>query len=611
MEEFVGRLWDRWITRVAAKRYPDQVVTLEQMSKAVGLWFRAFGGDPALQVEAATATAHGARRSWVERIAGSARRVELAWHDERALRLPARIDVFPSHRLNRDLYLWLTVLAAQTVSDNLTWWAYNQTATRRVLSRFAGLRSLYTHLVETHIALRPAAERLPADEREQELAIRMALRVPGSVDRLPKARHPHQPVPLWLHPSPPMPLQLDTAADGTPRAPAEEGRSRSPKEAHRRQAERVSMPDGHGLVIPFRAEAILSWAEFVRVNRGTDESSDAEAERAADDLDVISVARDRRSTANRLRFDLDLPAPANDDLQLGEGILLPEWDYRRGRLVPDRCAVQVLVAADAEPRELPARLRVPARRLRRQFEVLVAKRVWRHSQPDGMEVDLEAYLRFRAQQMAQSAAVDCRLYRDLRSGLRDLACLLLADLSMSTDAWLGDHGRVIDVIREGLLLFAEALDATGDRYALYGFSSCHRSHVRVHLFKTFEQPYSASVRGRLAAIRPGFYTRMGAAIRYATDRLVKETAARRLLLLLTDGRPNDLDHYEGRHGIEDTRMAIIEARRAGLYPFCVTIDEKASGYLPYLFGNGGYVLVRKPEDLPRELPLLYSQLTQR
>ena len=207
-------------------------------------------------------------------------------------------------------------------------------------------------------------------------------------------------------------------------------------------------------------------------------------------------------------------------------------------------------------------------------------------------------------------AADGRLYCDLRRGSRDLACLLLADLSLSTDAWLGDSGRVIDVIRDGLLLFAEALDATGDRYALYGFSSRLRSHVRVHLFKTFAQPYSALVRGRLSVIRPGFYTRMGAAIRYATGLLAKETAARRLLLLLTDGRPNDLDHYEGRHGIEDTRMAIIEARRAGLYPFCVTIDQKASSYLPHLFGSAGFVLVRKPEELPRELPLLYSQLTR-
>jgi nitric oxide reductase NorD protein len=82
------------------------------------------------------------------------------------------------------------------------------------------------------------------------------------------------------------------------------------------------------------------------------------------------------------------------------------------------------------------------------------------------------------------------------------------------------------------------------------------------------------------------------------------------LLLLTDGKPNDLDLYEGRYGIEDTRMALIEARRQGLQPFCVTIDQKAGDYLPHLFGSGAYVVIRKPSDLPRELPLLYARLTQ-
>ncbi len=81
-------------------------------------------------------------------------------------------------------------------------------------------------------------------------------------------------------------------------------------------------------------------------------------------------------------------------------------------------------------------------------------------------------------------------------------------------------------------------------------------------------------------------------------------------MILTDGKPNDLDRYEGRYGIEDTRMALQEARKLGLQPFCVTIDTEANDYLPHLFGVGGYVVIRKPEDLPSQLPLLYAQLTQ-
>ena len=131
----------------------------------------------------------------------------------------------------------------------------------------------------------------------------------------------------------------------------------------------------------------------------------------------------------------------------------------------------------------------------------------------------------------------------------------------------------------------------------------------MHRIKAFAERYTASIRGRINAIKPGYYTRMGAAVRHATGLLGQQPAARRLLLLLTDGKPNDLDQYEGRYGIEDTRMALLEARREGLRPFCVTIDQEADDYLPYLFGKDGFVLIRHPEDLPRQLLLLYTRLT--
>ncbi len=197
----------------------------------------------------------------------------------------------------------------------------------------------------------------------------------------------------------------------------------------------------------------------------------------------------------------------------------------------------------------------------------------------------------------------------MRCGARDLACILLADLSLSTDAWVNDHSRVIDVIRDSLFLFAESLQATGDRFAMYGFSSRRRDPVRFHQLKQFDERCDARVRGRIDSIKAGYYTRMGTAIRHATNLLCEQPAGRRLLLLLTDGKSNDLDKYEGRYGIEDTRHAIHQAHDLGLQPFCVTVDRKAGEYLPHLFGSGGFVVIRKPSQLPRELPLLYARLT--
>jgi nitric oxide reductase NorD protein len=254
-------------------------------------------------------------------------------------------------------------------------------------------------------------------------------------------------------------------------------------------------------------------------------------------------------------------------------------------------------------------LRRMAQRLRAQFEALALSPTWHRGQMDGSEIDIDAYLQHLTQQLQGDANCEQGLYRELRRGKRDMATLVLADLSLSTDSWINNEMRVIDVIRDALYLFAEALAATGDRFAMYGFSSLKRQHVRINWLKGFKEKYNARIRGRLAAIRPGFYTRMGAAIRHSTSILQHQPASQRLLLILTDGKPNDLDQYEGRYGAEDTRRAILEARKLGVRPFCVTIDDEASSYLPHLFGSSSYVVIRRPAQLPRRLPLLYAQLT--
>jgi len=134
--------------------------------------------------------------------------------------------------------------------------------------------------------------------------------------------------------------------------------------------------------------------------------------------------------------------------------------------------------------------------------------------------------------------------------------------------------------------------------------------VRFLLLKDFAERYDDASRGRILALRPGYYTRMGAAIRQSTRILLEQAAQRRLLLIVSDGKPNDLDHYEGRYGVEDTRQAVLEARRAGLIPFCVTVDREGGSYLPHLFGAHGFVLVRDATRLPQRLAKLYLQLAR-
>ncbi len=608
-EEHVGRLWHRLISRSSQKRYPQAAVSLAEVRRSVGVMFRALGGDGGLKVENTSATEMDIRRTLLQRVAGSGRHIELGWRNDDALYLPTEIDVFPERELNRELYLWLAALASGDTGQRGDWFIDNQWLTRRVLRRFPGLQTRYERLVRAQLALRPDPAGLPADEAAREQAIRQALENPGQVTRLPEARFVPAPIYLWLHPMPP---HAQTSAAGSDEAAVPEAGSEAhqPEDQRRYQAEQVEMPDGNKGLVLDRFENIFSWAEYIKVDRSTEENEDMDsAESAARDLDKLSVARDSKSTASRIRFDLDLPAAHSDDTPLGEGILLPEWDYRKGLMQADHCRLQPMIAADAEPMALPPRLRVTARRLRGQFEALVPTRTWYRGQMDGSEVDLSAYLDFVSEQRRGHAVAEQGLYREFRGGIRDMACLLLADLSLSTDSWVDNHCRVIDVIRDSLMLFAEALTATGDQFGIYGFSSRKREHIRFHTLKTFGERHNDVSRGRINAIKPGFYTRMGAAIRHASDILGRQSASQQLLLILTDGKPNDLDHYEGRYGVEDTRMALREARKKGLQPFCVTIDEKAGDYLPHMFGTENYVVIRKPSELPRELPLLYARLT--
>ncbi len=616
MEEFVGKIWHRFVTSRANKDYPDAIVHLDEVRRTAGIFFRALGGEGGLRVENATDTELYARRTLMQRIAGTGKATQYAWRDEETLRLPDSIALFPERQLNRDLYLWLTALSVvpeAPPAKGKNWISQNQYRTRLTLQTWPGLNHRYQNLLRAHLQQRPHPDTLSSREAQQEKAIRIALFDPAQTVSLEYAKYPPQPVLLWLHPSPPTqefntgiaPADLDRPDDDDNK----NNKNPQNKQQKRKKAEHTDMPDGKNGLMLFGFEAMWSWGEYIKINRATDDEDEKDAMKTAEDMDSITLAQDDQTSASKIKLDLDLPAEKYDDIVLGEGIAIDEWDYRKQILQKDHCRLQIMSSRHAQPMELPAKLRPQAHKIRRQFETLRPQRHWLSRQNEGSELDLESYINFLTDRKHGQVNNDTPVYRDIRNLNRDLSCLLLADLSLSTDAYVNNHARVIDVIGDSLYLFSEALTATGDRFALHGFSSRNRNHIRFYNIKGFDDKYDNNIRGHINAIRPGYYTRMGAAIRYATELLVKEASTQKLLLILTDGKPNDLDKYEGRYGIEDTRMAILEAEKLGLRPFCVTIDEQAEDYLPYLFGSRSYVLIHNAEELPRKLPLLYLRLT--
>lgn len=602
-EELVGGVWHRFITRHTAADFPQHAVELKDIQRALSILFRAIGGQAGTRLEGTAPREMLVRRSLLQQIAGNCRQLSVAWCDEQSLRLPARLAAFPDRELNRELYRWLALLAAESSSMH-HWGLDNQQWVGNLLARYPSLQPRYHRLVEAHLGLRPDPERLPAGEAELEQCLRRALLKPGSVKHFPASARAPWPVSLWLYP--PQGLADPQQVRGGEEQEPGSGQA-TDEQRLRKQATRVEDHAGKSGLLLFRLENLFSWSEHLDLDRTGDDSDDLDAARVAEDLDELALSRQRMRKAGGIRLDLDLPSAEADDLPLGAGHLLPEWDYRKQQLIERHACVQMMLPRDAQPSVLSEHLQATAKRLRRQFAALRCEPQWRHHQTSGEEVDLQAWIDFSIQQRVGQAA-EQGLFIDRRKRSRDLATLLLADLSMSTDAHLDNEHRVIDVIMDGLQLFAEAIEAAGDRFALYGFSSLRRHHVRMLQLKRFDERHDEHVRGRIQALKPGYYTRMGAAIRRAVELLEVRREKRKLLLLVTDGKPNDLDLYEGRYGVEDTRQAVLEARRKGLLVFCITIDREAGDYLPYMFGSHGYLLIRDPVQLPVRLPLLYRQL---
>ncbi|WDE07738.1 VWA domain-containing protein [Thalassomonas viridans] len=610
MEEWVGGIWHRFITRKASTEYQAARVEFADIRQSVALVFRALGGESVKRVEAATERDYLVRRSFLEKISGTNEQTSLAWQDDESLRLPESLAVFPDTALNRELYIWLAVLASQHNGHFQHWGLDNQRLVLEVLAKYPGLTPRYRRLAQAFVDLRGDPGKLPEAEREMELAIHRALLEPGSVKAFPVVNYAPKAVLLWLYPASVISSKASPFLAGEEEENEQQAENKK-QEKHitaRKKAERANAGNNRDGMMIFRLESLFSWSEFSKMDRGLDDSDEEDSDRVAQDLDKITLSEQRTQKSSAIKMDLDLPSASEDDIPLGPGCKLPEWDYRSNQLVADRCLLHPMLPRDAVPKGLPLHLQNTAKTIQAQFEQLQSVRYWLKSQVQGEEIDLSAWLDFYVQSQA-TGAVERGLYQSFRGNFRDLSCLLLADLSMSTEAYLDDDNRVIDVVKDSLLLFGEALQSSGDNFAMYGFSSVKRSNVRFSVLKNFRESYGNQVRGRIQALKPGFYTRMGAAVRQATRLLLEQQSSQKLLLLLTDGKPNDIDHYEGRFGIEDCRQAILEARQQGIKPFCITIDQDAADYLPYIFGSSGYTVIMKPSQLPVRLPQLYHQLT--
>ncbi len=331
-------------------------------------------------------------------------------------------------------------------------------------------------------------------------------------------------------------------------------------------------------------------------------------------LDLSEIPEDYLVPAGEGEYEPSLLQDENldaDDVWAGtyheEGAdFYDEWDFGRQHYRKRWCVLREveIQAGDADlySRTI-AKYRGLVKSLHRTFEVLRGEDKMLRRQPDGEDLDIDAIVESWAE-MHSGMEMSERLFTRMHKDERNIAVLFMVDMSGSTKGWINEAEK------EALVLLVESLQILGDRYAIYGFSGWARKRCEAYHIKSFEEPLDNEVKRRIAGIEPRDYTRMGAAIRHFTRKLLEVEARTKLLITLSDGKPDDYDHYyRGEYGIEDTRQALFEARVAGVHPFCITIDQEGADYLPHMYGKANYVVLDEVGKLPLKVSDIYRKIT--
>jgi nitric oxide reductase NorD protein len=301
----------------------------------------------------------------------------------------------------------------------------------------------------------------------------------------------------------------------------------------------------------------------------------------------------------------------NNETQLAENaekteFFYSEWDYRREQYYKNWCVLrEVAVPLKSEQfvTDTLQRYRRLLKTLRRTFELLRGDNQHLKKQPFGEDIDIDALVETYAD-AKNGLEMSQQIFTKIHKMARNIAVMFMVDMSGSTQGWINQAER------ESLVLLCEVLETLGDRYAIYGFSGMTRKRCDIYPIKRFDESYNTLVRQRISGIAPQEYTRMGVTIRHLTQLLKKMDAQIKLLITLSDGKPDDDgDNYRGIYGIEDTRQALLEAKREGIHPFCITIDTDAKSYLPRMYGAVNYTVIEKVQQLPLKISDIYRKIT--
>ncbi len=590
-EESMGKSWDKYLNRKVHKFHEDARVDFEDLSKNLHIFHRLMGGEKAKELQITDKRYVETTRTLLEKISFLGKEFFLTWQDEESLYLPASFAYFATKEQNEMLYYWLVALGAQVkdvTNDNVV--AKNLEAVSYLVKRYRGFEIFYKEATLYLMQKYPQLEFLKSleDSSNEEL-----------IENYPN--------PLWIYP----PAITPKAANNTDDAQEplrEEGKDKSEELHMKKQTNQIDDKHETDGFLAFLPESLMSIFEQVNVDRCEDDSFDEDALYHAEDLDEITIGQKQANLSSRIKMDLELLPDNTITYPLGKGHYVDEWDYQKNDYLINYARIMPQVTLNVVPIELPQRLRKTVKKIQGELDMLKLDRIKNDRLPYGDELNMDSWIEYLSHQ--NKSMHHQNFYVTYEKKTRDMATLLLADISLSTEGGITQEMRIIDVIKDSLMVFSEALEKLEDKFAIYTFSSLQNKKVYFNIIKNFKDKYDTLIRGRIDSIKPQYYTRMGAAIREATKILDKQQSTNKLLLIISDGKPNDEDRYDGRYGIEDTKKALQEIKKKGITPFCITIDLDAKEYLSYLFGRNGYAIVRDGEKLPKVLTEVYINLTK-
>jgi len=291
-----------------------------------------------------------------------------------------------------------------------------------------------------------------------------------------------------------------------------------------------------------------------------------------------------------------------------------EWDYQLQLYRPNWATVYERRLRKADPELINKILKTHkpiANQLKNSIDQMQPQGLVKlKKQQEGSELDIDACVTALADIRSGSTPSD-RIYIKKVQHIRDVSVNLLMDLSESTnDMVIGSDKTILELMKESTSLLSWAIDKIGDKLTISGFASDSRHDVQYYRFKPFHYSFNDEVKGRLAGIKGGLSTRMGAAIRHAGVDLLTQSSAKRILLILTDGEPADIDVDDPQHLRMDAKKAVEELRSHGIVTFCISLDPHADEYVARIFGKNRFMVIDNIQKLPERLPQLFISLTK-